>query len=172
MAQLTPGQLGNQLFSLFFSATGRIGRLMFWIGNIPLMLASMALFEWSLARVAGDGASSADFLKTPAGLWAHGSAALLVFVVFLWPAWVVTVKRLHDLDRPTWVALLFTAPEGLAALAELAGLPVTGGQRNLIGYGLDALNLGVFLWYVFELGSLPGTSGPNTFGQEPKFPGV
>ena len=161
-----------ELISLFISTSGRIGRLAFWIANSALIGGSFVLFDWGMQRMAGEDAGNAEFLATPAGQWAHGSAAMLVFLVFLWPAWSVTVKRLHDLDRPAWVAILFTAPEGLVAAAELAGLTVTAGQRNLLGLGLDALNLGVLLWYVFELGSLPGTGGPNSYGEEPKFPGI
>ena len=68
-------------------------------------------------------------------------AALTIQVIlglaFLWPSLAVAVKRYHDRDKSGWWILILFIP--------------------IIG----------FIWYIIELGFLPGTPGPNRFGPDP-----
>jgi uncharacterized membrane protein YhaH (DUF805 family) len=59
-------------------------------------------------------------------------------VLFVWVGAVARVKRLHDLGRPGWMALI--------ALVPMIGLP---------------------LFFVY-LGFFPGTKGTNRFGPNPR----
>ncbi|HZB36976.1 MAG TPA: DUF805 domain-containing protein [Beijerinckiaceae bacterium] len=70
---------------------------------------------------------------------------LVIGLAFLVPSLAVAVKRFHDRDKSGWWVLIIFIP--------------------LIG----------FIWYLLELGFLPGTPGPNRFGPDPlgspAFPG-
>ncbi|MDF3061843.1 MAG: hypothetical protein K0S06_1952 [Microvirga sp.] len=70
---------------------------------------------------------------------------LVIGLAFLVPSLAVAVKRFHDRDKSGWWVLIIFIP--------------------LIG----------FIWYLVELGFLPGTPGPNRFGPDPlgspAFPG-
>ena len=62
---------------------------------------------------------------------------LVIGLAFLVPSLAVAVKRFHDRDKSGWWVLIIFIP--------------------LIG----------FIWYLVELGFLPGTPGPNRFGPDP-----
>ena len=70
---------------------------------------------------------------------------LVIGLAFLVPSLAIAVKRFHDRDKSGWWVLIIFIP--------------------LIG----------FIWYLVELGFLPGTPGPNRFGPDPlgspAFPG-
>jgi uncharacterized membrane protein YhaH (DUF805 family) len=62
---------------------------------------------------------------------------IILGLVFLWPSVAVAVKRYHDRDKSGWWILILFIP--------------------IIG----------LVWYIVELGFLPGTPGPNRFGLDP-----
>ncbi|HEX8168003.1 MAG TPA: DUF805 domain-containing protein [Beijerinckiaceae bacterium] len=62
---------------------------------------------------------------------------IILGLVFLWPSLAIAVKRYHDRDKSGWWVLILFIP--------------------IIG----------FIWYIVELGFLPGTPGPNRFGPDP-----
>ena len=65
---------------------------------------------------------------------------LSFFVLFVFCCWIniaATVKRYHDRDKSGWWILILFIP--------------------LVG----------FIWFLIELGCLPGTPGPNRFGPDP-----
>ena len=61
----------------------------------------------------------------------------IVGLALLWPSLAVAVKRYHDRDKSGWWILILFIP--------------------IIG----------LVWYIVELGFLPGTPGPNRFGLDP-----
>jgi uncharacterized membrane protein YhaH (DUF805 family) len=105
------------------------------------------------------------------------AADLLVWGLMLIPLTLFGVKRLHDRDKKGWWALIFIGPlAALIAWAVTQGLLkgglgatfaaiVSGTSPVLTGLAVLAL-LGV-VWWVIELGLLPGTQGPNRWGEEP-----
>jgi uncharacterized membrane protein YhaH (DUF805 family) len=88
------------------------------------------------------------------------------FVLTAWMSWAVAVKRLHDRNKSgTWllITLVPTAvvvwtwfTQGFAALVLLDKSPL-----------MIVLQLGIFAWYVIELGCLKGTPGGNMYGPAP-----
>lgn len=66
-----------------------------------------------------------------------GLILAVVYVVMVWIGLAAGVKRWHDRNKSGWWILI-----GL--------VPVIGG-----------------LWYLIECGFLPGTPGPNTYGDDP-----
>ena len=62
---------------------------------------------------------------------------IVIGLALLYPSLAVAVKRFHDRDKSGWWVLIIL-------------IPVIG-----------------FIWYLVELGCLPGTPGPNRFGPDP-----
>lgn len=65
---------------------------------------------------------------------------LVIALVVLVPSLAVGVKRCHDRDKSGWWVLIVFIP--------------------ILGW----------IWYIVELGFLPGTPGPNRFGPDPLGP--
>jgi uncharacterized membrane protein YhaH (DUF805 family) len=61
----------------------------------------------------------------------------VIALAILYPSLAVAAKRFHDRDKSGWWILILFIP--------------------IIG----------FIWYLVELGFLPGTPGPNRFGPDP-----
>ena len=61
----------------------------------------------------------------------------MIALAILYPSLAVAAKRFHDRDKSGWWILILFIP--------------------IIG----------FIWYLVELGFLPGTPGPNRFGPDP-----
>ena len=70
-------------------------------------------------------------------LFGSQSGATTVGLVLLVPSLAVAIKRYHDRDKSGWWILILLIP-----IVE-------------------------FIWYVVELGFLPGTPGPNRYGPDP-----
>jgi uncharacterized membrane protein YhaH (DUF805 family) len=58
-------------------------------------------------------------------------------LAILYPSLAVAAKRFHDRDKSGWWVLIIF-------------IPIVG-----------------IIWYIVELGCLPGTPGPNRFGSDP-----
>lgn len=68
---------------------------------------------------------------------ATGLVASLLFIPIFWVSLAVAVKRYHDRDKSGWWIFIVLVP--------------------LIGA----------IWYLVEVGFLPGTIGPNKYGADP-----
>lgn len=106
---------------MLVSTEGRISRKRFWLWGVGAMLG-LGLVLHGLLGVA----------RVRAGVSEH-----IVNVLLLWPAIVISIKRLHDRDRPGWWVL--------AAL-----VPVLG-----------------WAWLLLVNGLLRGSPGANRFGAPP-----
>jgi uncharacterized membrane protein YhaH (DUF805 family) len=130
----------------FLSRHGRISRQEFLLGYLGLVIVIALLIRISSA------------IALPRVRYYHGRydgdqtgswVVLLVLVVILWPLAAVFVKRLHDLNVSGWWML-----------AALTIAPVS-----------SATNISVWiivLLVVATLSLLPGTSGNNRFGNDPR----
>ena len=61
----------------------------------------------------------------------------LLSLIAIWPSLAVGAKRLHDRNKSGWMQLLLLIP--------------------LIG----------LIWYIIDVGCLPGTAGENQYGPDP-----
>jgi len=83
-----------------------------------------------------------------------GARYLLVATILLiWPQAVVLARRLHDINVTGWLVALFWA---LPLALVLLHVPVPSGSGTLVGW------LGSVV-----LGLIPGTRGPNRYGNDP-----
>ena len=113
------------LTALYFSSTGRISRKTYWVATLPLFVLSVVteLLEGS-AVTSGDGVA----------LW------LITLLAVAIPSVMLSIKRLHDLNRSGWFVLI-------------GFIPVFGP-----------------LWLLVALGLFSGTIGPNLYGPDPLDP--
>ncbi len=107
--------------SLLFSFDGRINRAKFWSGLIVVWIVPWFLMAIALAL----------------NSWALGWIAVVVYILTIWPALAIHIKRWHDRDKSGWWVLI--------ALIPLVG-PI---------------------WALVETGFLPGTTGHNHYGPDP-----
>ena len=140
--------------SLLFGTQGQIGRGRFWIGFLILFVAGvlMSLAVTSLVLALGQ-----------LGQWI-GFALLLLF---LYPAVVLSMKRLRDRGRrhiKLWLIAYF-APGTLANFAQTAGIGfareeiggLTVSSPTALGGALLLLSLFAFLVAIVDLGFLKGS---------------
>lgn len=145
-------------FKRYADFRGRSRRMEFWMFQVlnfavALVLAGPFFFSYMSAAVATAGEPNADTAAIEAmmagglglsavGVGLYGLYALVAFI----PSIAVTVRRFHDRDMSGWWYLGLT----------LAGLiPIVGFLGSI-----------AFLVLMF----LPGTAGPNRFGNDPKDP--
>ncbi len=132
--------------ALPFSYSGRIGRRDYWIGFAIIFAILIVLFSFFSAYFSSTGGDSTDRVFT-----------YLLFTLFLWVHFSVTVKRLHDLNRPTWHYIFY----GLLPLFLM--MMVIYPTLSFIGFA-------IWLWTKYRLGFIRGTEGPNDYGPDPLAP--
>lgn len=142
------------LTGLYFGSRGRIGRLTWWFGNLGVAMAVPGILLVVL-RVAGDVLTVPMFGALMIGLAALAAAT----------AANLHAKRFQDrgkaaMPRIAPVVGLFL----LDGVVSLFGAPVGNG---VIVPALDLALVAYGLWFCVELGCLPGTPGPNAFGEDP-----
>lgn len=132
--------------ALPFRFSGRISRREYWIG-FAFILVTLGILAVAYAPYFGTtGGTSTDRAKTFAA-----------FALFLWVHSAVTIKRLHDLNRPALHYLFY----GL--------LPII--MMMLVVYPtLSFIGMALWVWTKYHLGFKRGTVGPNDYGPDPLEP--
>lgn len=147
---------------LYTSFDGRINRQPYWIGTIILAVVNLVI-SFVVGSLLGVSITAPDFR--------FKLVSLVLTVLFLYPAAALMVKRLHDRDRPAWLAALFLAPTPIKSVINLIG--TTGNQVNpsMLDFLLSSIFAIVFaivgIWAFIELGCLRGSVGTNQYGPDP-----
>jgi len=130
-----------------FSARGRSGRARFWLTLLLQFVAVLVGGGFVIAL------SSAQLTRAgfPLALALFGAA----FVLSLCNA----VKRLHDIGWSGWCVAPILLLELLVGMADLGS-----GEG---GVGASGAMSGLGLLITILLGALPGTQGPNKYGDPP-----
>ena len=135
-------------WKLLTDLDGRINRKPYWLCAVALNVIGLVLLM--------------------IGYMIGGKALALIFGLLpLYPLFVISVKRAHDRDRPTWLIVAFFAVMILVNVLELLGLGQTDGGPTTFYFAIAILWF-VFALYIFvELGFLRGTIGDNQYGPDP-----
>lgn len=159
------------LFHLFFSPHGRIGRGAWWLAWAVLLALEVGA-NHVLSGAMNDDAPFID------GTWPNlqrilaDTSGWIIAVIFLWPNIAMNAKRFHDLNMSGWWWLLFVLPflvgtaisiSPYGTVIDAAGMPApspAAGWGQLIS-GITAMAT------LIMLGFLRGTPGPNRFGPPP-----
>lgn len=115
-----------KLTSLIFSFQGRINRLPYWL---------VTLVIYGIGSVSGQ--TSTQYGPDNPMTIVPVIITLVTFVLGVWIALAVQVKRWHDRDKSGWWALINIIP--------------------VIGW----------IWVLIQCGILKGTEGENRFGKDP-----
>lgn len=159
---------------LFTSFDGRISRKSFWLGILGIIVISIACIV-----ILG------MFFSGPLNI-----ISMIISLALLYPAAAISIKRLHDRNKPAmpWIAIFFLP--GLIsnlmqvfqinyAVLDVSNMGEMGAMMGAIVDGQDILvpgmlamlvsvaSLIVGIWMLVELGILKGTDGENDYGPDP-----
>jgi uncharacterized membrane protein YhaH (DUF805 family) len=156
-----PGYVPQGLRGFYLLPRGRISRSQYWLKwAIPVVVITLLL---RVATVAG----------TRTGEFALATTLVDVTLVFhfaiLWPGFSVLSKRIHDRNKPGWLAAVFYAPIILFTIVARFFLnPVNPSPASAV-FALAMLIaiFAVFLYFIVEFGFFRGTVGPNRYGPDP-----
>lgn len=144
------------VFHLFFSTKGRVTRQTWWIATLALAAVEIAVSYviqpdyWVLF----------DDINVDANM----SMTLWTLAMVI-PNYIVSMKRLHDIERSWWLAMSAAILAALGALADYLGY--FGDAWFEILWPVLAVGL-IFILYVIALcGFVRGTVGPNPYGPDP-----
>ncbi|MFZ0904815.1 MAG: DUF805 domain-containing protein [Mycobacterium sp.] len=147
---------------LYTSFDGRINRQPYWIAAIILALVNLVI-SLVVGRLLGVSIMPPDFRFM--------LVSLVLTVLFLYPAAALMVKRLHDRDRPAWLAALFLAAALIKSVTDLIGMTGNQFNPNMLVLLLSGIGTIVFaivgIWAFVELGCLRGSVGTNQYGPDP-----
>jgi uncharacterized membrane protein YhaH (DUF805 family) len=132
-------------FQRFFDFSGRSARSEYWWFYLLTVVLSII-------------GTLIDGVVDPESEMSVGVAGMLLGLVTLVPWLSVSVRRLHDLNKSGWNLL-----RPFVGLVVFIGLGVFGSVGMLLG-GL--FFLGTCIW-LLVLMCLPGTPGPNPYGEHP-----
>lgn len=146
---------------ILFSFDGRIGRRTYWLAILAVVVTVAVLTSVPLL-IPSENVAVFILALTSQFIW----------LLSLWPLLAVGSKRLHDRNKNGWWLLLFWV---LPFALVVAGLsiaifndPRTGRSGDLSTASVLLLaSLPPALWGIVELGILPGTKGPNLYGEDP-----
>ncbi len=127
---------------LFFSYSGRIGRMPYWLGTLVIAVIQYFVGMW-LINLAMPGVMElvADNPKLTLEVFQEIMLRTVVPVgivslIFMWPTYAIYTKRWHDRGKSGWWSLILF-------------VPLIGG-----------------IWMLVECGFLAGTEGTNNFGPD------
>lgn len=161
------------LVSLLFSFNGRIKRSQYWLGTIAVNVINwMVFFVVTSANFAA--VQSKDPSAQLSGLLSQSALTLPVSLAVTWAALAIQVKRFHDRGQSGWWTLLPLAPVVFMVMEVITGIgqgwPI---ERLIASLGMPFLALMVIcVGFFINLGCLPGTDGPNKYGNPPGSPGA
>lgn len=138
---------------IFASFDGRINRAKWWAGIVILTIISIVL-GFVIGGIFGGGTFGTLLI-------------MLVTLALFYPTYAVCAKRFQDRDKPGKTALYGLVPMLIASFFQAFGWTGTPQEPNAIGWICTLINVGVFLWFVIDLGILKGTPGPNHYGGDP-----
>ncbi|MDC9823252.1 DUF805 domain-containing protein [Devosia sp. ZB163] len=171
---------------LYLRTDGRISRKTWWIGAIVLLVANLIISFLILPLVGLGGPNMAAIMANNtdpvqvaaiAGGIIQASAwgSLVVFLIFAYPAYCLSVKRRHDKNNNGRDILIYFAAIVVTLLVQALGfgftvtdvqgvqVPTPNVLFSVIGFAVGVLGL----YMLVVLGFLKGTNGTNDYGPDP-----
>jgi uncharacterized membrane protein YhaH (DUF805 family) len=141
----------NAFAWFFLSLRGRASRQEFWLGYFGLVVVALIVVHalphagGAIYFPPGDTPDDDSWRNELLG-WPE-----IISLALTWPVIAIYAKRLHDLGVSAWWLLLIPAVTFIAGMNDL-------GRLHMLAYGVLLLLLGF----------LPGSAGPNRFGEDPR----
>jgi uncharacterized membrane protein YhaH (DUF805 family) len=148
-----------KLIEFFCSFGGRIDRKTFWLMSIAFLAVELV----AILAVAGP-----NVALSVSDRW-----TAIVVIAFVYPQFVIDVKRGHDRNIPMWIICAFYAVAIVRDVLVEFGWLTTQVNQNVFSYtnvtsfavtmliGIAAIAL------LVELGFRKGSEGPNRYGPDP-----
>jgi uncharacterized membrane protein YhaH (DUF805 family) len=151
-----------------FSGRSRRKEFWMWVLFTAIVTIVLSLIDSALGlggRTTADSVSGPGSLNYSAGI--HGGVLTGLFsLAILVPNIAVAVRRLHDTNRTGWWILMPALPYIVGFILIMVGAMSASTSLAMVGGGLCLVGavcaIVVLVWYC-----LPGTSGPNTYGDDP-----
>jgi uncharacterized membrane protein YhaH (DUF805 family) len=148
---------------LYLDTRGRIGRKAWWLGTAGLIVISIivGLVVSALGLILG-------LHGTTLGI---GIMQLVTTVILFRPLYALSLKRLHDRNRPERLFWFFFAPSFLVTVLAMLGVSGTLVEVEMFGRSIQAFKanalgrivslaaLGASLWAIYELGFRKSAKG-------------
>lgn len=179
MSGISPITWALRPLKKYATFSGRAGRAEFWWFFLFIIILYVVMWV-ALFGVAGDlGSSPAE---PSAGMFRSlgviGIVIGLFWLMLLIPSLAVSTRRLHDTNRSGWwlgcfyllYAVYVVMTFGFAFPVNGTGEPSSTGMAGLMGAALVGLLFLVYSIALLVFYCLPGTKGPNRFGQDPYAP--
>jgi uncharacterized membrane protein YhaH (DUF805 family) len=179
----------DNIVGLFTSTTGRISRKSWWLGTVILIVVNIVIsllilpligvsMMPNMAALVADPANvdaAAVSASIADGMRRSGWASLVLFVIFAFPIYALSLKRRHDKDNNGMDAIIYLALVAILLLIQALGIgweTVTVGTVSLPtpSMWLNILSIAVGIYAIYMLvvlGFLKGTAGPNQYGPDP-----
>jgi len=145
-----------------FTFRGRLGRAAWWLAFLVQVIVVVAA-----GTLAGLIATGGQPETVPPRDTADPSAVVIMVAAFAVATWIslaTSAKRLHDLGvSGWWVVPLYLASTAGSALSN--GAPAGSGPE---GFLLTVVGLVLTFGPIIYLGAVPGRSGDNRFGPDPR----
>ncbi len=153
------------LTHFFLSPTGRISRLMFWLGLVALTAISVPV---SLLLDPDALVQSEGKIKTPS------LANTIWSLAISWPTAAISIKRFNDRDWPPWPGYVLFVSMATMVICHHNGLLLDPRTMALPEKLVFASMLIYSVWTLIDNGLYKGTEGPNRYGPDPldRFPGA
>jgi uncharacterized membrane protein YhaH (DUF805 family) len=161
-----------QIGSLFLAFSGRLDRRRFWIASVGYLIVVGGLTVLVLNAIAVVRRTLNPSISPDAMQVSLVVPTLLVLPFLLYPLFALSVKRLHDRDRPGWWAIV---PPAVVSLSVMWLGVLIGARVSNTGLAV-ATAFATFIvvlahgWLFFEVGLYRGMKGPNSFGPDPQAP--
>jgi uncharacterized membrane protein YhaH (DUF805 family) len=183
----------DNIVGLFTSTEGRISRKSWWLGTVILIianiiigflilpLAGVSMMPNMAALVTPDGNVDPTAIAQMATDAARRAswASLIIFVIFAYPIYALSIKRRHDKDNNGMDVIIYLAITAVLLLIQALGIgmdtmTVPLGEQTIsvpvpaMWLSLLTFAVGIFAIYLLVvLGFLKGTPGPNQYGPDP-----
>jgi len=155
------------LVSLLFGFNGRIGRGQYWLGCMGAGVAGMFIV-FALGLMFAPPPDLPKGETSPNA--AFGALSMgLVMLAMSWCGFALQVKRFHDRGKSGYWALAPVVPVMMITVEVIGGAATNAPIEHVVANSLlwfGALML-INLWFLVDLGMLPGTDGPNKYDHTP-----
>lgn len=142
-----------------FALTGRSPRKAYWLTTLPCVLVMLM----AMGPLVGETPTAPDWVLL---------VASAVVLIALMPILTVSVRRLHDRNKPWWWMLIYWLVPALFGPSIDGQGALFPGLPEAANGALMLLSSGISIWSFVDLGILKGTPGPNRFGPDPFGRGV
>lgn len=149
----------------FLGFEGRISRATYWVCFAIMASSTISLFIIGFIGVAILSAATGGAHSFNAMIERNTQIlTLLVILGLAYPMMTSAAKRLHDFGLSGWWSLVLVVPPAIIVALAILGVISTGSDTAQF---IDKVLLVLQLLIFAILGCMPGTRGPNAYGESP-----